>query len=232
MSTFADRRVPCRQCDHEMQGLVATSINVTRTPAWRTAILDGSFQRWTCPACAAVTVPLEPFPYIDFDRRQLIGVFPTAVATRWWDVEGEVAGAHLRNLGADGPEVARPIGEGMDLRAVFGLAALREKLVLFDAGLDDAVLEALKLRLLLAADGLGPDDRLRLVEVDGAELVFDVPRSSGEAAALMGRLVVDRSEYDGVASDPHLRDSVIAGLASGEYRDVGRLLHPAPAPAH
>lgn len=226
MSTFRERSVACSGCGVEERRWVATSINATRTPHWRDAILDGSFQVFTCDRCDTRTAPLLPFPYVDFGRRLLIGVFPAADEATWWEHEDRTTGAFLRNLGADAPAVAQPLGDGMVVRTVFGLAALREKVVVFAAGLDDGVLETLKLRLLLLVDELVPglDGRPRLASADGDELVFDVAHpAAGEA----GRLRVDRQEYDHVLADPDVRP-IIEAVRGGPYQDAGRVLLAAP----
>ena len=232
MSTFVQVDVTCDRCGATSQRVVATSINATRTPEWRQVILDGSFQRSECPACAAVATPLVPFPYIDFDRKQYLGVFPPQDEARWWEVEREPHAAYVRNLGDLAPPVARPLGAGFEVRTVFGLGALREKIVVLSSGLDDAVLEALKLRLLLARPELDAslDGRPRLVEVAGGTLGFEVAVPSSEEEHDLYRLEVPSADYDDVARDQALRP-VVQALRAGPYRDCGRLLEPAPGDA-
>jgi hypothetical protein len=212
--------------------MVATSINATRTPEWRDIILDGKFQQFTCPTCGERTTPLLPFPYIDFTRKQYIGVFPLSSEAAWWEHEREPEGAYDRNLGHLAPAVAQPIGADMQVRTVFGLDALQEKIAVLDAGLDDAVLEALKLRLLVARDDLssGLDDRPRLTSVDKDTLEFRVcgPAPDGNPGSRdVYRLTVPRADFDAVADDPDLAP-LLDALRAGPYRDCGRLLEPAP----
>src|SRR5206468_19949 len=100
----------------------------------------------------------------------------------WWDHEWEPAHAFDRNLGDDAPALARPIGEGMVVRTVFGLDALREKIVAFEHGVDDAQLETLKLRLMTARDDLPRtmSSRPRLMAVTGDVLHFIIAVPSRE----------------------------------------------------
>ena len=56
---------------------------------------------------------------------------------------------------------------------MFGLPAMREKLVLWDAGLDDRIVEAVKGDLLEAEDYHPAAVMLRLIEIlDGGHLLF------------------------------------------------------------
>lgn len=230
MSTFVGINVACPVCGTVTRREVATSINASRSPEWRDVILEGAFQRFTCPSCGDTAVPMLPFPYIDFDRKQYIGVFPTADEADWWEHEQEPADAFERNLGQFAPAVARPIGADMHVRTVFGIDALREKILVLDAGLDDAVLEALKLRLLVARDDLSSalDDRPRLIAATDETLEFIVLAPSAESDRDLYQLSVPRADYDLVAHDRELR-ALVEALAAGPYRDAGRLLEPAPS---
>ena len=226
MSTFVKIEVACPACGTAADRMVATSINASRSPEWREAILAGRFQRFACArsGCGEVVTPLLPFPYLDFHRKQYVGVFPHGDESRWWEHEREPEGAYERNLGALAPPVARPIGEDMVVRTVFGLDALREKIVVLDAGVDDALVEALKLRLLVGRDDLSPapDDRPRLLSLSDDELTFRARRGPD-----VYRLTVPRAELDAIAADDDLVP-ILDALRSGPYRDCGRLLEPAP----
>jgi hypothetical protein len=222
VSTFAPAQVTCPGCGHVQEESLATSLNVTRTPGWKSVVLDGSFQQVRCASCGRRWEAVEPFVYIDFTLRLYVGVFPITDEDTWWDHEAAPADAFVRNLGWAAPPVARPIGEGFVVRTAFGLAALREKVVAHDAGLDDVALEALKLRLLLTREdlGFGLEARPRLTRVEDQRLVF-------EAAA--GVVEVDRAAYDEARSDPELTERVHPFLVGHPYCDLGRLLRP-PAP--
>jgi len=226
VSTFVDVEVRCPACDATGRRYIASSINASRTPEWRREILDGGFQRSRCEACGHVTFHLMPFPYMDFGRRQYVGVFPSGHEAAWWTYETEAEAAHEANLGAEAPGPARTVGSGMAVRTVFGLAALREKLIVFDADLDDAVVEALKLRLMFTDARLAPElgRRPRLVAVDHRALHF---RVAGEERSSSFSCTVDRAAYEELAGDRAV-DEIVSTLRSGSYRDSGRLLRPDP----
>jgi hypothetical protein len=217
MSTFVQEQVTCA-CGNVTARDLATSINVSRTPEWRGVILDGTFQRFACPTCGMVAESVIPFIYVDFDRRHYVGVFPIDDEAHWRELEDEPLVAFERNLGAGAPAIARPLGEGFLVRTVFGLDALREKLVILDADLDDTFVEILKLRLLVARTDVVPiaANRLRLVAADATHLTLVDP--VGE------HTVVDRSDYDAIGEDPVLVNDLGVTLAAGPYLDAGRVL--------
>lgn len=225
MSTFVKREIACGGCGLRAERDVATSVNVSRTPEWRARILDETFQRFPCSRCRAVTQVCDAFVYLDFDRRQLIGVLPPAEESHWAEVEHEAADAFERNLGRDGPAVARPIGEGFVVRTVFGLDALREKLILLDAGLDDSIVEVVKLRVLLGMEDrpVVPAGRLRVVDLDQWGMLL--------VGADGTRTSIPMVDYADVRDDPVLSRELVSTLSSGPYRDLGRILIPAPGPA-
>gem|GEM_PF-4635118 len=75
-----------------------------------------------------------------------------------------VAEEFHHNMRVAAPQMVRDLADNFAVRLVFGFDALAEKLRAWDAGLDDRVVEALKLRVARAQLGhLGPGFRLRLV---------------------------------------------------------------------
>lgn len=124
-----------------------------------------------CPACGVATRIEAPAVYTDFDRNEYVAV-ETRVRRTW----PEALRHHQEIFDASflqGPSIATEMGVRFRKRAVVGFLALREKLVLWDASLDDLVVEAVK-GDLLAAHGTRPDEAvLRIDEVlPGGHLLF------------------------------------------------------------
>jgi len=113
------------------------------------------------------------------------------------------------------PPMVREWGKGLELRAVFGLAALREKVLLSDAGIDDAWVEALKLDLMRSGrfGPLHPNNRPRVTQVDDKHLVF-------------GNIKVQRTVVDDMMNEPVAWVRAHSSVMGGPYVDVGRLLIP------
>jgi hypothetical protein len=164
MSTYFEEEISCPCCGDTQARKVAHSINATRMPQVREAILDGTFQQATCDKCGAEFSVEWPFMYIDYARHQWFGVFSEIDEGRFLELEAEPQRAYLLCAGPSAPPIAQQLAADMKVRAIFGMDALRDKLWCFEAGLDDVSIEQLKLRLLEkhALPALSPTRHLRL----------------------------------------------------------------------
>ena len=217
MSKLETRYERCAVCKHAHLEEVVVSFDALRSPARRQAIFDRSFQRFTCAFCGAPNAVEDAFMYTDFDRGQWIGCFPSSWEVVWQRHEHEPQRAFQATVaGPNAPPPARRLAANLRVRATFGLEALREKLVIFEAGLDDALVEALKLDLMRALPNLTlhPEHRPRLDSVAGERLEFVVP---GE------RLDVPADECRRIAADPSYA-RLLAELRAHPYVDIGRIL--------
>lgn len=222
MSKFVDSKHICPACGAVFNCHVAVSLNVTRSPAFREAILAEEFHVFACPACHARTVVDESFIYTDFERKHWIGVFPLATEPAWEIHERSAPEAFFSAMsGPDTPAIARKMAEGFKVRTVFGLAALREKLVAFDAGIDDASLAIFKLKMLQQVPGLlfHPAHRPVLREVRNGQMVFHVFPTEND-----GQLMdVPFTLFEQIKSDAvfnELREEFL----KDSYVDAGRVM--------
>lgn len=234
MSIYQQRALTCPHCQHVATWSVAVSLEASRAARQRQDILDGTFQRFPCSACGQTFRADGPLIYLDFDAKLWIGVFPAPWETAWWEHEAEPLGAFQRSMTDNCPPLVRSWAPGFEVRAVFGLECLREKLVAHAAGIDDRVLEAYKLDLLrgMGPYDLAPSARPRLREISGASAVFHVPRPEAGEPGRCAVVRVPRAEIDRIA---RLGDgewaSTIAAVSAGPYVDLGRIFisHPAAA---
>lgn len=247
MARFDDRALTCPHCQHVAVRTVAVSVDADHGKAQIQEILDGTFQRYSCESCGKKYRADGPLAYLDFDEKRWVGVFPEPDERRWWKLEREPAVAFERNMLEYAPPMVRDWAPGFEIRAVFGLEALREKLVAWAAKIDDRILEAYKLSLLrsMGPYELGPQARPRLRGVrqgaDGGQLLdFEVPRLVESAGAGEGggggkewkvaKIPIERRELDRVASNREEWAAVIEAIAAGPYVDLGRLFIPQPDP--
>lgn len=141
------------------------TVNAERWPAARDALRAGTLHRHPCAGCGLSLSVERPLLYIDPTRGQWIHCLPDADHVDW-----QHHAEALDRVFADAFDpVSRPpavVALGATLRPelVFGLAALRERVLAADAGLDPALIELLKLDLLLARPELmrHPDHALVL----------------------------------------------------------------------
>jgi hypothetical protein len=228
MSIYEQRTLTCPHCGHQAVQSVAVSLNAARARVQRQAIMDGTFQRFECDACRERYRADGPLIYIDFDEKLWIGVFPAPWESTWWKCEQEPALAFQRNVEENSPSMVKEWGPGFTIRTVFGLECLREKLVAYEAGVDDRVLEAFKLDLLRS---MGPHElsrraRPRLREASASELSFDVPRPEPADPGRIAKVKVARAELARIDANRAAWDSVLATLSEGPYVDLGRIFIP------
>jgi hypothetical protein len=231
MSQFAHTTVVCPGCGQPVAFEAVNSVNADRAPALRAEIVAGTFQRMRCTACAA-EFRLEPsFNYVEHGRALWIVVRPATRVTAWPDEEAAAAQLFEQVYGAGGSPYLRQLGATLRRRLVFGWAALREKLVCDDHGLDDLTLELCKAAVLgvsaSAPVGLGAELRLVGVEADVLHLAWQ--RSDDEEIG--ESLRVRRPAYDEIAADADGEWAALrAQIGAGAFVDLYRLL-VAPADA-
>lgn len=172
MSTWDDHDVRCPFCAASMTVTVATSVHVTRVPEVRERALRGELHRFTCQTCTESFEVRLALLYTDLERGHWVEVHPTEHITRW----PELAAACTRRFDhvyRHGSPLMRAAREPR-VRIVFGYEELRDKLVAWDAGFDDAALETTKL-LAIRRDVsiLGFGDRLLASQLEGDRIVID-----------------------------------------------------------
>lgn len=142
----------------------------------------------------------------------------------WTDLEEACRTTFAQAYGPTTPAPVQAIGRAMQVRVTFDWAALREKLVCRERGLDDTTLELLKLALFRNADELPLADttELRLDDVDSDELVFVWIEAATQEPIEVLR--VPRALFDEIHADTTGWKALRDQLAAGPFVDVHRLL--------
>ena len=156
MAVFHPTTVKC-QCGNTLTVQLADSLNVKRSPATREKILRGELHRVSCPSCNRQMTVEKAFYYSDLNRNAFFKVLPRGERHLWKTASKDVEKA------ADffPKEIVQP--DARTLRVIFGMDELREKLVAQDAGIDDRIVELLKVFLVYEHPVLLRRARLRLV---------------------------------------------------------------------
>jgi hypothetical protein len=224
MSIFLPVEARCTKCGTAVQASLAASVNADRRPDLRQAILDGTFQSTACASCGTqVRLPAH-LTYIDMARNQWILVEEAKQIARWRDVEADATALYNKTFGREAPEIQRSLGKAMVPRLVFGWAALREKLLAKEAGLDDVILELLKISVLRNVPGSPMSDttELRLIDMEGSQMTLRWLEGTTEKG--IADLPLDRELYDDIAVNlapwAELKGDVEAGL----FVDMKRIL--------
>ncbi|MDQ3364781.1 MAG: CpXC domain-containing protein [Myxococcota bacterium] len=218
MSRFEPAEVHCG-CGASFEVMAADSLHVTNLPDVRASILRGDFHQFRCPRCDARVQLDKLIAYTDFDRWQWFTVFPEQALATWQDAVQFTE----RSFVATVEERSAPLAKSWapkfrpQLRAIFGVQALREKLMILDAGLDDRTIEALKLQLLeWYALPYAEGAHLWFARREDDQLVFAWATSAGPDArppvlvaipfTAYQRLVIDRDQTHALA--PVLADTI------------------------
>ncbi|HJJ28237.1 MAG TPA: CpXC domain-containing protein [Methanocorpusculum sp.] len=156
--------VICPVCGHEQEVLVTPTVNVTTDPDMREKVLSGEIFLFTCDKCGFKGYAGFPMVYED---KETAGGFLIYLEP---DCEERV-------VGIDGDVADQVIYREILMRLVTDVHGLQEKIYIFEAGLDDRVMELFKVLALskMVADGEDkrPDElRFSRVEtVEGDDLV-------------------------------------------------------------
>ena len=203
MSTWEPHEVACATCGHPIRAHLLKGMHITRLPEVKAAIRDGTFQVFPCPSCGTPTHIEKATIYTDFDAGHHVGVeLPSE--TDWVEAKARHRKVYDEAF-VFGPPVAAELATRTLHRVVFGLRALREKVLAWDAGLDDQLVECAKLELLQAGSRSFTEESLRLVAVlaPGDHLLFARYGSAGPASAggsgrpeVVGHDLFLRERYD------------------------------------
>ncbi len=224
MSLFDTKTLPCPSCGEPVTFPVVFSVNADRRPDLRDAIVDGSFQREACGSCGESFRMAPEFTYLDFEGGLWLAVFPLVKLLDWHTSEAAVADTYDRAFGARASKTARILGADLRPRLVFGWAALREKIVAAHAGIDDTILELVKLALLRSRSesSLSNAHDLRLGAVDGDHLVMAWVH--GQTEAIEELLKVPRGIIDDIAENADAWAALRAEVSDGLFVDIKRMI--------
>jgi hypothetical protein len=223
MSIFRTLELECPACKSALRFDLVMSVSADRRPDLRDAILDGSFQRESCPHCGS-RFRVEPeFTYMDIGRGQYIGVWPLGKRRDWEAWAAKTRSVFDDAMGRHASPEARAIGDGLEVRTVFGWRALVEKILARQMGIDDRTLEIAKLAVMRSQERAPVPGRitLRLVgERDGdLVLAWAGARSEDEAPPMMR---VPRQLIADIEADPASWQKARDGVASHDVVDFQR----------
>ena len=224
MSQFTIATVVCPACSTEVTFDLVHSVNADRMPSLRAEILARTFQSKACPACGTEFRVQPEFNYVEHGRDLWIAALPLPRLPHWQEEEVAAEARFERVYGPRSSPFIQAIGQRLARRLAFGWAAVREKLVIADLGLDDVTVELCKSAVLRASAsapvGLGAE--MRLLGGDENHLAFAWMRSLDES--LLQPVRVKRALYDEITADEGSDWQPLRQQLGGMFVDVGRLL--------
>ena len=153
MSVYRSFRLNCA-CGHEFDALLWDSINVTEQQELKSRLLNGEINQIQCEKCKKRSYIEKHLLYHDVDKKLWVQMFPRSDRSKWQELEEE----HKEDLKKNS------ISKKYFFRLAFGQDELLEKVRIFDNGLDDRILELLKLKIL------EQDEAMK--DISDAELTF------------------------------------------------------------
>jgi hypothetical protein len=144
VSTWFSEQLRCASCGHRFSAMMARGIHASRVPQVRAQILRGELHVIACPACDTTSDVQADVSYADFDRKQWVRVAKPANLPAWSEIERDTL-AQFDRLMTDGPVMVAELARAFRVRLVFDLDELRERLAIWEAGFDDAMIECAKL---------------------------------------------------------------------------------------
>lgn len=134
------QNIRCNDCGEAFSTEIITMIDVNLNPELKESVISGELFLKECPHCGKKQLVKYPLIYIDKAEKLLLCLSDTSLK--------------IENL------------EGMTGRIVPDVGSLIEKIKIFDAGLDDLVIEMCK---FVTLQELGKDLALKYLRTEGAE---------------------------------------------------------------
>ncbi len=130
MSEVVEKLVTCPKCAQKTSTRLECSANTENNKTIRTEIFDESFFRWKCKKCGFQTKLLHPLLYNDIANEFMVYLIPKVDRQQLIDQNLEEEFAELSHI---------------QKRIVPDVNTMKEKIVLFEQGIDDMAIELTKL---------------------------------------------------------------------------------------
>lgn len=129
MSLKAQANGVCSKCGRTAEITVYRSINTADDTSLKEKVKNGSLFLWECPHCGTVNLARYETLYHDPEKKVMLWLVP----------DGKISQTQILSI----TNHTKAMG-GYTLRLVRDMGELMEKVLIFDAGLDDVVLELCK----------------------------------------------------------------------------------------
>lgn len=146
MSNIIKKSIVCPQCNESTEASLYTSINVTNHKELREKTMDESLFKWTCHSCGYSARLTYPVLYNDMKNRFMVYLIPKIDHFQLADKSLEEKFKTLKHI---------------DKRIVPDFNTFKEKIFIFESGLDDMAVELTKLAI---SEAVAKKQRLNKVE--------------------------------------------------------------------
>lgn len=140
MSQNTSQTVKCPKCEAMHPVTVWTTIDAKQDPDLKQDILSRKINIFSCPDCGQMALMPSPLFYKDEDKKLILYFSPATThqdRQRLFEDLKQKSSAEIKQM------------QGYHLRFISEYNELLEKILIFDAGLDDKVVEFLKMMILM-----------------------------------------------------------------------------------
>ena len=187
MTKISNQSFICPKCQHEGEFRMYETVNVTLDKSLRDRVFSDDLFKWTCPECGETFTIVYQFLYHDMDHGFMIHFSPSD-CERINEMEHELLSKY--------PGMRRS-----KYRTTNALIRLKEKILIFEAGLDDVAVELAKVFIKVDDNSKLPD-RCSLVFQDLISSKKDpkkdmlIFKAFENHEPLKGMLIITREQYD------------------------------------
>ncbi|MEE0266032.1 MAG: CpXC domain-containing protein [Acutalibacteraceae bacterium] len=192
MSRKTTVKATCPGCKEEFEITMWDSVNVDINPEEKARILDGSFFDQKCEHCGKVTKMFYPILYHDMSNKLMMWFMGKDSSTDEIYQTIEFAENQLDNFEEGGKYAYRMVSVPSELV---------EKALIFDKGLDDRVIEVVKLIVTVMTADNYPDENIE-------KIYFAVDKNNGEYMLVLyaesGNIIATNLEmtfYEAIANE-------------------------------
>lgn len=154
MSKTVVKEIPCPNCKAVVKSKIWTSVNTTQNPELRDKIMDESLFEWECPQCKYKNKLSYPLLYHDMEKGFMIYLVPQVKQHNVIDKESAEIYPNL-------DIITKRLAENINV--------LKEKIMIFENGLDDMAIEVTKLAISRVIE-----KKLKAKVADGYFCVLDM----------------------------------------------------------
>lgn len=163
MSIRTESIATCSKCGKRTGLTIYKSINISEDPSLKEKVKDGSLFLWKCPSCGQMNLARYDTLYHDPEKHLMV----------WLLQDENMSETQMHSISLH----AKAIGN-YTLRRVTDTGSLMEKVLIFDSGLDDLVIEMCKYVLKMELISKSSDE-------NAAKNIMDMPlhffRLNGES---------------------------------------------------
>ena len=158
MTMHSSHTITCRACGRQQEFVVWETINATLNPELKQRLLAGELTTFVCDGCGDRAEVIYSMLYHDMAKRFMVWLLAEGDAQVDLEMFGELGGVIEESM------------RGYRLRTVCSRNELIEKVLLFDADIDDRAMELFKLALVetMRADPEMPAGLLLFAGADDA----------------------------------------------------------------